>query len=114
MYYFLPSNQGYLLDPHTAVGKAIADRFQTHPNPTIICGTAHYAKFPEDVLRALGDSPKVGDLHALLKQLNRFAAQPGMHPELEKAFHKPQIHDQIISSSVKEIVSEVEKFVGME
>lgn len=49
-------NTGYILDPHTAVGVAASKAFiQTHPNdtPHIITATAHPAKFPEVVKRAL-------------------------------------------------------------
>lgn len=46
---------GYLLDPHTAVAKAVADKFRVHRGsvPLLVCGTTHYAKCPQDVLLAL-------------------------------------------------------------
>jgi threonine synthase len=47
---------GYLLDPHTAVGVAAAR--STHNNaPVIITATAHPAKFPEVIKKALGIEP---------------------------------------------------------
>ncbi|MDX9869076.1 MAG: threonine synthase, partial [Kiritimatiellia bacterium] len=47
-------NYGYLLDPHTAVGVAVGERF-THPEIPLIClATAHPAKFGEAILRATG------------------------------------------------------------
>ena len=50
---------GTVLDPHTAVGLAVAERF-TDPTetkvPVLVCGTAHYGKFPTTVLSALKHS----------------------------------------------------------
>jgi len=48
---------GYILDPHTAVGVAVARRAgneKTDSPPIIIAATAHPAKFPEIVERAIG------------------------------------------------------------
>jgi threonine synthase len=50
---------GYVLDPHTAVGVAAARKVQQSESlvePTIVAATAHPAKFPEVVARALGIS----------------------------------------------------------
>ena len=62
----LHANHGYLLDPHTAVGVAAARRLAdagTHP---VCLATAHPAKFPETVARAIGkDAP----LHPSLARL---------------------------------------------
>jgi threonine synthase len=45
---------GYIADPHTAVGLAAADRFKV--SGTEICvATAHPAKFPESVNEAIGE-----------------------------------------------------------
>ena len=43
---------GYLLDPHTAVAWEIAERLKGD-NPVLVVGTAHWAKFGSDVLKAL-------------------------------------------------------------
>ena len=48
---------GYLLDPHTAVAKTVADRLNDPNCPMLIAATAHYAKFAPEVLKALGHSP---------------------------------------------------------
>ena len=49
---------GYILDPHTAVGVRAAREFPSDL-PTICLATAHPAKFPEAVSRALGFPPPV-------------------------------------------------------
>lgn len=43
---------GYLLDPHTAVAWAVAQRHRSD-NPLLVASTAHWAKFGADVYRAL-------------------------------------------------------------
>ncbi|HUG60298.1 MAG TPA: threonine synthase [Methylomirabilota bacterium] len=57
---------GYLLDPHTAVGVAVAERSLGPGVPTITLGTAHPAKFPDSVETASGLRPalpaRLGDL----------------------------------------------------
>lgn len=66
----------YLLDPHTAVAQAAVDRYQKkYPSqtPVIICSTAHWAKFPKDVYKALtGSFFGKNDFEALLK-ITKFA-----------------------------------------
>lgn len=50
---------GYVLDPHTAVGVAAARRSQpsgSPSEPTVVVATAHPAKFPEVVAKALNTS----------------------------------------------------------
>lgn len=50
---------GYVLDPHTAVGVAVARklRVQKEESPLVVLGTAHPAKFPEAVEAACGIHP---------------------------------------------------------
>lgn len=49
---------GYVADPHTAVGLAAAERFDT-AGTKICIATAHPAKFPESVNRAIGKNVAV-------------------------------------------------------
>jgi len=53
-------HHGYVLDPHTAVGWLAAERFRADrpgppDEPVIVLATAHPAKFPDPVARALGE-----------------------------------------------------------
>jgi len=48
---------GYLLDPHTAVGIAVADRLDLGSAPVVVLATAHPAKFPAAVKAATGIEP---------------------------------------------------------
>jgi threonine synthase len=44
----------YLLDPHTAVGVAVAERQDLDGSPIVCVGTAHPAKFPDAIRQATG------------------------------------------------------------
>lgn len=57
----------YLLDPHTAVGVTVAQKFKSAASPMITLATAHPAKFPAAVKAAAGFDPALpqhlADLH---------------------------------------------------
>ncbi|MBV9655374.1 MAG: threonine synthase [Acetobacteraceae bacterium] len=64
----LHNASGYLADPHTAIGIASARAHPcTHGLPTVAMATAHPAKFPAAMERAVGFSPplppRLADLH---------------------------------------------------
>lgn len=72
---------GYLLDPHTAVAWTVAERHRAD-GPVLVVATAHWAKFGEDVYRALTATPydaplPVGAAHMsgleLLREVQRLA-----------------------------------------
>ncbi|SSC71414.1 unnamed protein product [Ciceribacter sp. T2.26MG-112.2] len=48
---------GYLLDPHTAVGVFVAQKFEKPSSPMVTLATAHPAKFPAAVKSACGIDP---------------------------------------------------------
>jgi threonine synthase len=50
---------GRIIDPHTAVGMAAALRSGEANGPVVVLSTAHPAKFPEAVARAIGAPPPV-------------------------------------------------------
>ncbi len=53
-------DSGYVIDPHTAVGVAGARRLKARilEGPVVCLATAHPAKFPDAVRRAIGREPK--------------------------------------------------------
>ena len=68
---------GIMVDPHTAVAIAVADKFQPPPGPTVILSTAHPAKFPEAVERATGRRPELPpQLSDLMAREERFTVLP--------------------------------------
>jgi threonine synthase len=51
---------GHLIDPHTAVGVAVAEKEARDPSvPMVVLGTAHPAKFPDAVEAACGVRPSL-------------------------------------------------------
>lgn len=101
---------GYLMDPHTAVGKAVADRFESPDRPMLICATAHYGKFPEDVLRSLDILPNEDNPAALFDNLRVLSPIPRMHPELESAIFKKRVHNTVVKADVQDILKEIITF----
>ncbi len=69
---------GYLADPHTAVGIAAARRAEHRQGqPMITLATAHPAKFPDAVARAIGRKPDVPErLARQLAAKERFEVLP--------------------------------------
>ncbi len=60
---------GHFVDPHTAVGIAVAEKEVRYPSiPMIVLGTAHPAKFPDAVEAACGVRPQLPDWLADLPQ----------------------------------------------
>ena len=69
---------GYLADPHTAVGLAAASRVQHRQDqPMITLATAHPAKFPDAIVRAIGRKPDVPErLARVLDAKERYTVLP--------------------------------------
>lgn len=55
------TDDGVLIDPHTAVGVGVAERLAEPPTPTLVMATAHPAKFGDAVRQATGESPQLPD-----------------------------------------------------
>lgn len=56
---------GYVLDPHTAVGVCVAEKFESSTVPTICLATAHPAKFTQAIIDATGEAVHHPALDAL-------------------------------------------------
>ena len=69
---------GIVVDPHTAVGLAVADKLELPSGtPTVVLATAHPAKFPDAVARATGVPPELpSHLDDLLKREERCVVLP--------------------------------------
>ena len=65
---------GYLCDPHTAVGMEAIRQIETegHDGPFVLMSTAHPAKFPETVERAIGQRPREPEALAALPVQDRW------------------------------------------
>jgi len=69
---------GYVLDPHSAVGVAVAKKLAGElPEPVIMLACAHPAKFPETIKRAIGiAAPLPPSIAALLEKPERTTLLP--------------------------------------
>jgi threonine synthase len=56
---------GYVLDPHTAVGVLVAERYLSAETPTVCLATAHPAKFTQAIIDAIGEEVHHPTLDAL-------------------------------------------------
>ncbi len=69
---------GYVLDPHSAVGVAVAERALDRAVPMVTLATAHPAKFPDAVREATGVEPalpaRLADLMERPERFTRIAA----------------------------------------
>ena len=83
-------DSGYILDPHTAIGVGAARRaLARSPNtPMIVLGTAHAAKFPDAVERAIGVRPALpAHLKDLMRREERFTVLPNDQHAVARFIH---------------------------
>ena len=73
---------GRIIDPHTAVGVAAADKLGDGAAPVVILSTAHPAKFPDAVTQAIGAPPpepkRLTGLKDLTERLDVLANDPAL------------------------------------
>lgn len=112
----------YLIDPHTAVAVKVAENLRTE-NPVLIASTAHWAKFGENVYRALHDIELGGQLPEDVAALsgcdlnNKIADETGDHniPEgLAKLDSMPIRFTDTIQGSLESIEDAVQAFISKE
>lgn len=106
---------GYLLDPHTAVGFKVYQKYLAATGDrtkTVICATASPFKFSGSVLKAIKgkDSLEEKDEFAVLQELSRLSAIP-VHRGLQNLEAKPVLHRTICERS--EIKAQVEKILSL-
>ncbi len=77
---------GYCVDPHTAVGLAVAEKETRDPSvPMVALSTAHPAKFPDAVEAACGVRPALPDwLADLGKRPERLSVLPADQAAVER------------------------------
>ena len=92
MYLLAPSRRpvgretGNFIDPHTAVGIAVAEKEQRDPAlPMVVLSTAHPAKFPQAVEAATGARPALPEwLSDLNQRPQRMTALPADQSAVEQ------------------------------
>ena len=88
---------GYLCDPHTAAGWAVAESYREATGdhtPMVVLSTASPYKFPEAVLSALGEAAPA-DGFAALARLREKTAVP-VPKNLLGLAQKPRLHTRVI------------------
>ena len=112
--------QGYLMDPHTAVAMKVAEDCKG-ANPMLVASTAHWAKFGINVYRALHGIPAGGELpDAVAKltdcKLNELIAdETGVHnipAGLAELDDLPIRFTEVIEGNTEAIEAAVERFLG--
>ena len=81
---------GIFVDPHTAVGIAVAEKEKRDPAvPMVVLSTAHAAKFPDAVEAACGARPPLPDwLSDIANRPERITALPADQSAVERFVHK--------------------------
>ncbi|MCL6560455.1 MAG: threonine synthase, partial [Firmicutes bacterium] len=92
---------GYVLDPHTAVARAIHERYKEQSGDakrTVIVSTASPFKFNRDVARALlgEETARAGDEFELLDVLAAYTGW-AVPPGLKTLAEKPVLHHRVVS-----------------
>jgi threonine synthase len=104
-----------LIDPHTAVAVRVAEKFSKNDNvPVLISSTAHYGKFPQTVLQAIGNNEQSllsNDMPTLLKDLQSLKSTTPMHHELIKLPNKSVVHTNTVEAKKSAIVREIKIFL---
>jgi threonine synthase len=85
---------GYLLDPHTAVGYSVLQKYREEtgdPTPALLASTASPFKFNRAVLEALGRDTSGKDEFTLLEELAAISGQP-ISDRLIELKSLPEVH----------------------
>lgn len=106
---------GYMMDPHTTVGRAVALRVGDSVTPTIISGTAHFAKFVDKILPLFDEEPDTANYDSLsvkelMERAEGLSRQPRVHPYLEAMVNKPVIHRDQLPADYNAITKAITDF----
>ena len=99
-------DEGYLIDPHTSVAKAVVDKLGL--GKTMILSTASPYKFAASVLRALGENPSDDEFENIKTLYEKNGVK--IPSEIRKLRGKKIIHKTKIKKD--QIAKEVLKFAG--
>ena len=103
---------GYILDPHTAVAKVVADKMQDKSCPVLIASTAHYSKFAPAIMQALGIKELNQTSSSQLYLLSSYNALPPPHEALlERMKQKEKMDYQVCVADVDVLKSHAEKLI---
>lgn len=103
---------GYLLDPHTAIAKFVADLVNDGDVPMIINATAHYSKFAPQVLQALGHKKDIKDksVSELFDMAHKITDSPSMHCKLEESLKSLSVSEKVLNPSYEDVERAIKMF----
>jgi len=105
--------QGYLMDPHTAVGYDVLQRYREETgdiSPTLLASTASPFKFNQAVMEALERDTSPRDEFSLLRELSAVSGQP-VPAKLAELSSLPEIHRGVCEK--KEMAKVLCQFLGL-
>jgi threonine synthase len=105
---------GYLMDPHSAVGYSVLQKYREEAGdmtPTVLASTASPFKFNRPVLEAIGRDTSNKDEFSLLQELSSIIghAVPAKLAELK---FLPEIHQGVCEK--EEMAKVILKFLGID
>ena len=110
------------MDTHTSVAQAVAKRYlnQTQePLPTVICSTAHWAKFPKDVYKALisGERASISqeaedDEFAAIAKIKKLVPHSSEPKNIADLANKPILHQTIFDANAQGVKDAVSLFLA--
>ncbi len=105
---------GYLLDPHSAVGYSVLQKYRGEsgdPTPTVLASTASPFKFNRAVLEAIGRDASQKDEFSLLQELSSITGRvvPAKLAELK---FLPELHQGVCEQ--EGMAKVILKFLGMD
>ena len=106
------NNDGYVIDPHTAVASSVYRRYRRETSdaiPAVIDSTASPFKFEGSVMAALGKDTSLPDLE-LADKLSEVAGVP-VPKAVSDLKDAPILHDIVCDRT--EMKEEVRKFLGL-
>jgi threonine synthase len=106
--------QGYLMDPHTAVGYGVLQKYREEtgdPTPALLASTASPFKFNEAVLEALGRDPSGKDEFTLLEELAAISGRP-IADRLIELKSLPEVHTEVCTQ--QGMAEKLYQFLGIQ
>ena len=104
---------GYLIDPHTAVGYHVLKKYREETGdttPVVLASTASPYKFNRAVLEALGRDTSNSDEFSLLHELSTFTGQP-VPAKLVELKSLPELHRGVCEK--EEMANILYQFLGI-
>ncbi len=89
---------GFLLDPHTSVAKYVVDNYLDN-DKILIASTAHFGKFPESIIKALGLT-ETKDLKKNFESLENVDSKPKITENLRSVLNRKVLHEDVLEADL--------------